>query len=88
MKGLDSLKVKRVERREGKPVFLGDSRSDIRLFTLRITVVSVKRKTMSPGEVVLLKLDGGRAWCVRTAASLTRSHSWLLQVCETYVDDF
>lgn len=77
-----------MERRQGKPVFLGDSRSDIRLFTLRITVLSVKGKNMSPGEIVLLKLDGGRVWCVRTAASLARSHSWLLQVCETCVDDF
>lgn len=77
-----------MERRQGKPVFLGDSRSDIRLFTLRITVLSVKGKSMSPGEIVLLKLDGGRVWCVRTAASLARSHSWLLQVCETCVDDF
>lgn len=74
-----------MERREGKPVFLGDSRSDIRLLTLRITVLSVKGKSMSAGEVVL-KLDGGRVWCVRTAASLTRSHSWLLQLCETNDD--
>lgn len=71
-----------MERREGKLVLLGDSRSDIRLFTLSITVLSVKGKGMSAGEVVL-KLDGGRVWCVRTASSLTRSHSWLLQLCET-----
>lgn len=87
------LKVKRLKRRKGKPGFLSDSRSDIRLCVLRSNCLSDKGKSRSARKLLFFKLRQGESDVLQLSynrffgSSHIRGRFLLLWLCDTNVDD-